>query len=179
MSLKIYFAGPDVFRADDVEALELQKQAAKAAGVVGVVPFDPGPDIRQQLAEDELGTPKHAMRIYQENYRLIDGADVIIANLVPFRGASPDDGTAWELGYGAARGKRLYGYTQHAGQNYPDVIRTHFPEAYARQQTDFPELEAFGWTVNLMLQGSIEESGGAVLGSLEACLAHLKSNPPQ
>jgi nucleoside 2-deoxyribosyltransferase len=44
--------------------------------------------------------------IFREDVGAIDWADMVIANL---NGAAIDDGTAWEMGYAYAKGKRLIG----------------------------------------------------------------------
>ena len=41
----------------------------------------------------------------------MDGVDLVIANMTPFRGPSMDVGTAVELGYSFARGLPVFGYT--------------------------------------------------------------------
>ena len=45
--------------------------------------------------------------IYVINVKDIDEADVVVANVEPFRGACVDDGTAFEIGMAAAKGKPL------------------------------------------------------------------------
>jgi len=51
-----------------------------------------------------------ARAIYQANVDLLDRADIVIANLTPFRGPSMDVGTAFEIGFADARGKKVFGY---------------------------------------------------------------------
>ena len=50
-------------------------------------------------------TPREtAELIYRENIVLINSVQAIIADISPFRGPNMDPGTAWEIGYGIAKG---------------------------------------------------------------------------
>lgn len=81
----------------------------------------------------------------------LDEADAVIANLTPFRGPSADVGTAWELGYAAGRGLPVFAYTgalDHYG---------------ARVRVDGLLIEDFDLADNLMLDGAVRRSGGAII----------------
>jgi nucleoside 2-deoxyribosyltransferase len=78
-----------------------KKRICAAHGLTGLFPLDqPQPE----LSPAELGAA-----IYRANIGLMAQADAIIANLTPFRGAAMDAGTAFELGFCAARGIGLFG----------------------------------------------------------------------
>ncbi len=72
------------------------KMMCAEKGFVGCYPFDNEAD----------NTPD----IFAGNCKLIDEADIVIANLNPFRGKEPDSGTCFEVGYAYAKGKTVYGY---------------------------------------------------------------------
>jgi nucleoside 2-deoxyribosyltransferase len=48
------------------------------------------------------------------NEELIKTCDLIVANLTPFRGPSADVGTAYEMGFARALGKKVFAYTNVA-----------------------------------------------------------------
>jgi len=56
--------------------------------------------------------------IYRGNVAHMDRSDAIVANMTPFRGVSMDAGTAFEMGYMAAKGKPVLGYT-HVSSKEP------------------------------------------------------------
>ncbi len=177
MSLKLYLAGPDVFRSEEGIATTFTqlKQLAEQYGFIGCSPLDTN--------LDEISRNPHAVNekralgeaIFVGNDRLLQECDVIIANLVPFRGACADDGTSWELGCGFAHGKRLYGYTPYAHTPFPERVKKYYPTA---GETEFPEVEDFDGHENLMLEYSILHSGGILAPTFEDCLKHLRDNPP-
>ena len=55
----------------------------------------------------DINAPDILTTIYVINVKDIDEADVVVANVEPFRGACVDDGTAFEIGMAAAKGKPL------------------------------------------------------------------------
>jgi nucleoside 2-deoxyribosyltransferase len=83
--MKIYLAGPDVFRPDVHEWAETARATCSRYGYEALIPIDHG--------ETE------ANRIFQTNLDLIRKAQIIVANLNPFRGTEPDSGTCFEMGY--------------------------------------------------------------------------------
>ncbi len=94
--MKLYLAGPDVFRPDAAKWAASARAQCSAAGHEALVPLESEPDT--------------AAAIYRNNLRLIAEADCVVANLNPFRGAEPDSGTCVEIGYALALGKRVIGY---------------------------------------------------------------------
>ncbi|MGG4616948.1 nucleoside 2-deoxyribosyltransferase, partial [Pseudomonas aeruginosa] len=118
---KLYLAGPDVFRADAVAHGEALKALCARYGFEGLYPLDNA--LPKQLAEPR----EQAAWIYRANIGLIERADAVLANLNFFRGAEPDSGTAFEVGYATALGKPVYGYVDDAG-SYAERIRRHAPE---------------------------------------------------
>lgn len=139
--LKLYLAGPDVFRPDALSWAENARQSVAALGHRALIPLD-----------NEATT---AAGIFEANLALISEADVVVANLNPFRGAEPDSGTAFEIGCAIALGKRAIAYLDDTrpqvdkladwyGQALPHVDGRCFdPTGLA--------VENFGLPVNLML----------------------------
>lgn len=61
-------------------------------------------------------TADNARDIYLNDRWAIDECGLIVANL---NGLTTDDGTAWELGYGFAKGKPAIGYYSDWRQRFP------------------------------------------------------------
>jgi nucleoside 2-deoxyribosyltransferase len=161
---RIYLAGPDVFRPDAMEHGRRMLALCVAHGFEGVFPLN------AQLPQ--LPSPQAIARhIYETNVAHIDGCDAVAANLDFFRGAEPDSGTCFEVGYAVARGKPVVGYVQDDG-SYAQRIRQRQPQvvgAGGLQDVSGWELEEFGLPLNLMLAVPAR----IVVGSLEAALELL------
>lgn len=165
--LKIYLAGPDVFRSNAVEHLAELKRLCSEMEFEGLAPLDNVIEIDI----NDMNTKKHSGLIFTANVELIKECDIIIANLIPFRGACIDDGTAWEIGCGFALGKKVFGYTEFCDFSLVNVTKFMFD---LDKQPEFPEVEDFGNPVNLMISDSILKSGGAIFKSFSDCLNELK-----
>ncbi|MBI1354562.1 MAG: hypothetical protein GC160_09455 [Acidobacteria bacterium] len=151
--MKIYLAGPDVFLPDAVQVGARKKALCAAFGFEGLYPLD-----------NELATPT-ALAIFDANCRLMRQADVGMFNLSPFRGPSADAGTAFEVGFLAALGKPLYGYSNNAAL-YGDRVEAAMGATRRNGgwwAADGMSIEDFGLQDNLMLDCAIERSGGAAL----------------
>jgi len=155
--MRIYLAGPDVFHPDAAARAARMKAACAAAGHEGVFPLDPAPVPPPADAPEWL-------RIHLANEAHIRGCDAMIANITPFRGVSADPGTAWEMGFMRALGRPVWAWTEEPR------------DLAARVPPDGLLVEAFGLADNLMLEGGVALSGGAVLrgpGAFEECVARL------
>lgn len=183
--LKIYLAGPEVFLRNAVEIGQRKKALCEKYGFVGVFPIDVELDV-------EGKSPKEAgLCISRSNEQLIEGCDVLVANMTPFRGPSMDVGTAFEMGYAKALGLKVCGYT-----NVVDLFAERTEKALAffsreedgalRDRYDM-SVERWGLVDNLMLDGAIYASGGVLvveqapkgelftyLGGFENCLQLLR-----
>lgn len=96
--IKVYFAGPDVFRKDYAA---WKNEVAAMCSTVGVVPLFPEDDVMSGADDWEA-----SQKIYRANLAMINRADGIVANLNPFHGdVEPDSGTAFECGYAKGKGK--------------------------------------------------------------------------
>lgn len=150
---RVYLAGPEVFLPDAEPVLARKRAICARLGLVAVVPLIDAP------APAAAEAMKRAFAISAGNEALIRSCIAVIANLTPFRGASADVGTVYELGFARGLGLGLYAYTND-------------PRDYAARVLDRPDgldIEDFGLSDNLMLEGGIAASGGVfVRASAEA-----------
>lgn len=159
MTPRIYLAGYDVFRADAVEYGNRLKTLCLQRGLQGLFPMD-------QQAPVGLSGEALARWIFRANVALIESADAVMANLNNFRGAEPDSGTAWEVGYAAALGKPVWGYLGD-GRPLREQVGV---DALGRDRDGFT-VENFGLPRNLMLACSAR----LVIGSATDCLERIAS----
>lgn len=142
---RIYLAGPDVFRPD--AAAHGQRLVALCAqhGFDAVFPLD-------ESLPAGLTAQALARRIYEANIAHIRQCDAMLANLDFFRGAEPDSGTCFEVGYATALGKPVIGYVPEDG-SFAARIRARHPEVLGTGGVDTAgwQLEEFGLPLNLML----------------------------
>lgn len=154
---RIYLAGPEVFLPDALDAGRRKTALAAEYGFEGVYPLDAALDLTG------LPRPEAARRIALANEALIRSCDAMIANLTPFRGASADAGTAFEVGFMRALGRPVFGYTntpldyRHRAEMQRMLARLPF-------EADQPAVtvEDFGLAENLMIEVAILESGGSL-----------------
>jgi len=164
--MKIYLAGPDVFRPDVADWAESARELCRRYGFEPLLPVD-----HQETQPD---------KIFQSNIDLIRKAQIVAANLDPFRGPEPDSGTAFELGYALALGKKVCGYVSRletlAQRVESAENRSEIPAPYGNKLTDSNGLmiENFGLPCNLMLS----VPANIVEGGLEGCLKSIRSKPP-
>lgn len=145
--MKIYIAGPDVFEKNAVEIGRKYKALCEKYGHTGLFPLD-----------NECSSSKE---ICQANIALINESDVIIANGNEFRGEM-DTGTAFEIGYAAAKNKKIIVYMDDTSS---------LVEKYGREDEKGRNVEDFGLPLNLM----ISESATIVKGNFEDALITLKN----
>ena len=151
--MKLYLAGPDVFRPDAARWAASARALCVAAGHLALVPL-----------EQEAATPA---AIYAGNLRLITEADCVLANLNPFRGAEPDSGTCVEIGYALALGKRVVGYADDL-RPLRDRLQAASGDLGCRDAAGWT-VEDFGLPLNLMLAVPLR----LAQGGLEAALGLL------
>lgn len=157
--LTLYLAGPDVFRTD-AAAYGRQLQAlCTRYGFIGLYPLD-------NALPAGLTGHEAARWIYDANIALIHRADAVMANLDDFRGlGEADSGTAFEVGFAAAHGKPVWGYTGDAG-TLLDRVKAGVNVAGEAVDANGFLVEDFGHGKNLMLACSAR----IVEGGPEACL---------
>lgn len=158
--MKIYIAGPDIFRPDVLDWMEATRFTCAQFAHEALIPFN-----------IDLNTPE---AIFHANMALLRDADMVIANLNPFRGAEPDSGTCVEIGYALALGKPVVGYMQSAVsvvERIASLQNTPLTHAHGHLlDQDGLSIENFGLPLNLMLAVPVK----IVFGGLEACLASLE-----
>lgn len=150
--MRIYLAGPDVFLPDPSKIARLKQDICQKHGFVGAFPLDSGLDL-SNLSPFEAG-----IAIYNSNIELMDSCDLIVANMTPFRSPSMDVGTAFEMGYMAAKGKPVFGYTNDA-RLYPDRVVAATPGL----DENGLAIESFEMSDNLMMEGAIFTGGGVLI----------------
>ena len=156
--LKLYLAGPDVFLRDATDVGRWKQAQCRALGHEGLYPLD-----------NHL--PKDAVAIFAANRALMDCADAGLFNLSPFRGPSADAGTIFELGYMAAQGKPLFGYSNERASYAERVARTHGPTVKqdgVLHDRDGYMIERFAQSENLMISKAIRASGGLFVAIAES-----------
>lgn len=112
--MKLYLAGPDVFLPDAVEIGKIKRRLCRRYGFIGLFPLD------NELSS-AAGVPL-SKAIFEGNIAMLNEADAVVANLTPFRGVSADVGTVFEIGYGFALGKKVYGYS-NIGAGFIERVR--------------------------------------------------------
>ncbi|HEX5125629.1 MAG TPA: nucleoside 2-deoxyribosyltransferase [Rhodocyclaceae bacterium] len=158
--MKLYLAGPDVFRVDASAWAQEAQVLCRHYNCEILVPLD-----------GDAVTP---LGIYDNNIRMIEAADAVIANLNPFRGTEPDSGTCFEVGYALALGKRVIGYVGDGELLKDRVERLQGKSLQQHNGRDWLDangmrVEDFDLPLNLMLTSSTS----IVIGDLEAALLAL------
>lgn len=143
--MKIYIAGPDVFEPDAKEIGARYKKICSDYGHEGLYPLDNECD--------------SSAEIYKGNVNLIDLADAVIANGNEFRGEM-DVGTAFEIGYAAAKGKKILVYMDDTST---------LVEKYGTSDEKGRFVEDFGYPLNLM----ISESAEIIKGTFEDAVKRI------
>lgn len=160
--MKVYLAGPDVFRPNALEIFAGLKAKLLEAGLTALVPLDN----EVTNSSDPIGD------IYAGNVKMLNECDVVLANIAPFRGVHMDPGTAFEIGYAIAKGKPVYGYTPFAHETLAARVRRVDGVKPAEDMRDSVGdlIENFGRTENLMIAVPAE----AILLSFDQALEILK-----
>lgn len=149
--MRAYLAGPDVFLPD------APAHAARKAAICAAHGITALPPLNEDVASLAAMPEAEAWRvIFAKDLAMMEQADIVIANLTPFRGASADAGTLVELGWFLGRGRPIFGYSNSAA---PFAARS---AALLRVQPDpMPGLTVggFGLPDNLMIPGAVETGG--------------------
>ena len=156
--VKLYLAGPDVFRPDATAWAGRVRELCRRAGHEALIPLD-----------DDI--PATAAAIYRSNLERIAAADAVLANLNPFRGAEPDSGTCVEIGYALALGKIVIGYADDL-RPLRERLGASGPDADGRYRDAAGHVvEDFGLPLNLMLAVPLPLVQGGLAQALHE-LAH-------
>ena len=157
MPKSVYLAGPEVFLPNAREILDLEAALTREAGLIPVSPGDL--EFPRTNSKWELGLAISAI-----DEKLMHQADAIIANLTPFRGASADAGTAFEVGFMRALGRPVLGYTNTPLDYVPRAKAVRSVQRLAFD-ADAPDvaIEDFDLSENLMIEIAIEASGSCLI----------------
>jgi nucleoside 2-deoxyribosyltransferase len=157
----VYLAGPDVFLHDALDIGRRKVELCARHGLTGLYPLDNAVD---PAAKDT------SLLIFRGNEAMMNNADIIVANLTPFRGPSADAGTVYELGYMAGRGKFCLGYSNDPS-SYVDRVRR-FSQVNSRDgrliDAQGLTVEDFGLTDNLMIIHALDLHGCALVTPRQA-----------
>jgi nucleoside 2-deoxyribosyltransferase len=163
VSPRVYLAGPDVFFPEPELWSQKKKTICDRHGLVGVSPLD---DLLDEPAEWASFPLWH--KIAMRNEAHIRSCHGVIANLTPFRGPSADVGTVYEIGFARALGLKLFGYATVVEPFLPRTLKALGDKAIARQDGSWVDcdgflVEQFGLFDNLMIEGGLTSSGGALI----------------
>lgn len=173
MRLSIYLAGPEVFLPDAVDVGMKKTAICSKYGFIGKFPLDAELKLKDRAC-NEVGARGESKdwavseAIYDANCQAIEGADILIANMTPFRGPSMDVGTAFEMGYAKGLDKPVMGYSN---DHDPYLIRVQewdgmlspFQGQSEPIDSDGLLIERFGLSDNLMLVHSAHEHGMRII----------------
>lgn len=158
----IYFAGPDVFRPDYAAWEAYVEALCRNHDWQAIVPGN---------------MPANATTAEMRSacFAGVDKCDVVLANLMPFRGAEPDSGTALEVGYALGVGKTVVAYMER-----PTAVLDRVDELWGPVQRGAGYwCDRDGWMVedhalalNLMF-GGIELVAGGVANAVARLAAML------
>jgi nucleoside 2-deoxyribosyltransferase len=162
---EIYLAGPEVFLPDPLVRAAEMKQVCRRLGAIGWFPLD------NQHAVAHVDADVMATNISRADEALIRRCDAVVANMAPFRGASMDAGTIFEMGFAKGLGKLVVGYT---ADWRPLAEKLGATTKLARDGDGWRDEHGmlcrdFGLIDNLM----IVKGAAAVLGSFEAAVDYV------
>lgn len=141
----LYLAGPAVFHPAAKALFQYLKEICAENGLEGVSPLD-GEAKWQNLPQEQ-----QAAAIRQANIDLIRACDAVIACISPFRGPGADAGTAWEMGFAEALGKKVFSWCEETRPYLERVEHQRDDDGRCFCQQHGMIVEDFGLVDNLML----------------------------
>jgi nucleoside 2-deoxyribosyltransferase len=150
-----YLAGPDVFLPDAPVHGARKAAICAAHGITALLPLN------EDVATLAAMRPEEAWRaIYAKDLAMMERADLVIAKLTPFRGASADAGTLVELGWLLGRGRPIL-----ANSNSATALGDRNRAQVAAVPDPMPGLtvRGFGLAGNLMIAGAAEAGGHPIV----------------
>lgn len=159
----LYLAGPGVFAREAHALGERLRAQCSAYGFEPLHPFD------NDVNESTLDPSRE---IFAANVSMIRRADGVLANLSPFRGAEPDSGTVWEVGFAIALGKPVWAYMDSLETNMERVERLLGPLVENRDR-DGNAVENFGLPLNLMIAHSVTSISASIDQALQKAQKHF------
>ncbi|HFU76587.1 MAG TPA: nucleoside 2-deoxyribosyltransferase [Arcobacter sp.] len=162
---KIYIAGFDVFLTNAQEDLDIKKRLCEDYSFEGLIPFDANVDFTQS-------NDKIRKDIYEENIKMIQESDIIIANMNNFRHNEVDSGTVFEIGYAVALNKEVFIYSKD-NRTVIEKTKEYDSNVYEKEGIFYDQndliIEGFGAQFNIM----INESAHFIHGEFEDVLKVL------
>jgi nucleoside 2-deoxyribosyltransferase len=170
----IYLAGPMVFYPDSDRVFRAMKEIMSQYHLDGVAPIDNQETLKRLKPGRALG-----MAIYIADAELMNTVDGAIFNIDPFRrGTEMDPGTAFEVGYCAARDLPMAGWTTDE-RFYPKKVHDFMSDVFHLSLTETSSnvhgatsgtlrdadgmlVHSEGMFQNLMIEMAIEKGGGKV-----------------
>ena len=149
---RAYLAGPDVFLPNAPAHARAKVAICARHGIRGRPPLNGDAGLPAAPSDDEAWRA-----IFDKDIAMMEEADLVIANLTPFRGASADAGTLVELGWFLGRGRPVFGYTNSAT---PFAARSRALVAVQPDPLPGLAVEGFGLADNLMVPGAVALGGG-------------------
>ncbi|MDR3204282.1 MAG: nucleoside 2-deoxyribosyltransferase [Deltaproteobacteria bacterium] len=160
--MKIYFAGPDIFWPDYSEKILFIKNLCRLNNLDCLYP--------------ELENNISAQEIVEKDLSLIRKADLVVANLNPFRGQEPDSGTVFECGYAYAKGLTVIGYLKDRRDMLTKLRQWPLgPTNNSLLCQDGSLVEDFGKPLNLMLSETLSGLYSNLQEAVEAAAKIAKS----
>jgi len=172
---QIYLAGPTVFLPDPEAEFMTMKAMCARVGLVGVSPLD-----GQQEVAGEATSMAVTRHIVEADIALMSRVDGALVCLDGFRRAPDmDPGTAFEIGWLAACGKPMCGWTRDAG-DYPAKVSAYFSRVFGLSVSDGatgggttgtlrdPDgilIHSAGCVQNAMIHVGIERGGGIIVSN--------------
>jgi len=158
----IYLAGPDVFEPDAIAQGEKLKALCAEFGFEGLFPLD-------NVIETFDHPHQTAEAIRKANIELIRRADIVMANLNPFRGFEPDSGTVYEVGFAEALGKPVFAHASDR-RHMIERLRAHQQlDTLADYCLEGKCIESFALSHNLMFAHTL------VADDPRSCLQYIQS----
>lgn len=139
---RVYFAGPWVFHRDADTHADLIRIQAVTYGLEAILPTD---------AEPGASYPDTAADVAIHCLAQIRRANVIIADVSPFRGPEPDSGTIFEIGYAAALGHQVILFSTDQRSIRQRLVDADLLAPNSEEDSTRHRLEPFGLSVNAML----------------------------
>ena len=143
---RVYLAGPDIFAADALARGADLKRMARSFNLEPLWPLD----IEIDHDPDRC---RMAGAIEQSQFKLIDSAQGIVANLSPVRGPNMDPGTAAVIGYARAKQIPIFAWSCDRRSLIERTLQWISVSKRAHRLDGHPtrQIEDFGLVENLMV----------------------------
>ncbi len=172
--MNLYLAGPDIFFPDAPAIADRKRALCREYGFTPLHPLDGAlPVAASPEAVADL--------IYDANRARMLQADLVVADLTPFRGPSADPGTVFELGFMTALGRPAFAYSHTAALLRARTVAA-LPGAHAGPDgrwfdPDGAEIEDFGLADNLMISSALRRAGRTLMVPLPVVGGGERADP--